>query len=89
MFRTTFVLLFILKLRFPTLRKFIMSMNTSSRVGQCATAFSILSLFNYPLNETAHPPVSTAYSSKKNNTIRGIDTAIRVEILQPEHRLSC
>ena len=39
-----------------------MSMNTSSRVGQCATAFSILSLFNNPLNDAASPPVSTVYS---------------------------
>ena len=45
-----------------TLRKRIVSMNTSTRVGQCATVFSILSLFNYPLNEAACPPVSTVYS---------------------------
>ena len=45
-----------------TLRKLIVSMNTSSRVGQCATVFSILSLFNYPLNEAAYPPFSTVYS---------------------------
>ena len=30
--------------------------------GKCATVFSILSLFNYPLNEVACPPVSTVYS---------------------------
>ena len=39
-----------------------MCMNTSSRVEQCATVFSILNLFNYPLNEAACPPVSTVYS---------------------------
>ena len=33
-----------------------------SRIGQCATVFSILSLFKYPLNEAACPPVSTVYS---------------------------
>ena len=45
-----------------TLRKSIVSMNTSSRVGQCATVFSISNQFNYPLNEVACLPVSTAYS---------------------------
>ena len=39
-----------------------MSMNTSSRVGQCVTVFSILTLFNYALNEGACLPVSSAYS---------------------------
>ena len=37
-------------------------MNTSSRVGQCSTMFSILSLFNHPLNEAACPQISTVYS---------------------------
>ena len=39
-----------------------MSVNTSSRAGQCATVFSILSLFNYTLYEAVCPPVSTVYS---------------------------
>ena len=38
-------------IKLHTLRKLIVSMNTSSRDGQCATVFSILSPFNYPLNE--------------------------------------
>ena len=45
-----------------TLRKLIVSINTSTRVGQCATVFTIISLFSYPVNEAACPPVSTAYS---------------------------
>ena len=94
-----------------TLRKLIVSTNTSSRVGQCATVFSIQSLFNYPLNEAACSPDSTVYSpimpyegiytltsvqkrlsvlnENKINTIRGIDTGIRVEKLPAEHGLSC
>ena len=44
------------------LRKLIRSMNMSSRIGQCATVFSILSLFNYPLNETVCRPVRTVDS---------------------------
>ena len=32
-------------------------MNTSSCVDQCANVFSIIGLFNYPLNEADCPPV--------------------------------
>ena len=39
------------------LRILIVSMNASSGVGHCATVFSILSPFDYPLNEAACPPV--------------------------------
>ena len=45
-----------------TLRKLVVSMNPSSHVGQCAIMFSILSLFNYPLNEASCSPVNTFYS---------------------------
>ena len=47
-----------------TLRKINVSMKTSSSVGQCAPVFSILILFNYPLNKAACPPgpVNTVYS---------------------------
>ena len=87
-------------LLYSTLRKLFVSTNTSSRVGQNATVFSILSLFNYPLNEADCPPVSTyilsdhalwrhlhsnACSLKKLNAIRGIDTVSRVEKLPNEH----
>ena len=37
-------------------------MITSSRVGQCATKFRILTLFISQVNEAACPPVSTVYS---------------------------
>ena len=43
----------------------IVSMNTRSRVRQCATVFNILSPFKYPLNEAAWSPVSTVYSPIK------------------------
>ena len=59
-----------------TLRKLIMSMNTSNRVGQCAIVLSSLSLFNYSLNEAACPPVSTVYSPVMPS--EGIYTLIRV-----------
>ena len=59
-----------------TLRKFIVSMKTSSRVGQRATVFSILSLFNYPVNEAACPPVNTVYSPIMPS--EGIYTLMRV-----------
>ena len=74
-------------------------MNTSSRVGQCATV-SILSLFTYPLNEASCPPVSTVVDSPIRlsegiytlmcvyNTNRGIDSVSRVEILSAEHGYS-
>ena len=86
------------------LRKSIVFMNTSSRVRQCATVFSILSLFNYPLNKVVFPAVSTVYSpimlskgiytiirvhETKINTIREIDTVTRAEKLPAEHGLSC
>ena len=45
-----------------TLRKLIVPMKTSGRVGQYATVSSILNLFNYPLNEAAYPLVSIVYS---------------------------
>ena len=51
-------------------------MNTSSRVEQCATMFTILSLFNYPLNEADFPLVSTVYSPIM--PFEGIYTLIRV-----------
>ena len=41
--------------------KLIVPINTSSRVRQCATVFSILRLFNYSLNKAACPLVSTVY----------------------------
>ena len=56
------ILLSFLSPPFLSLGKLIVAMNTSSRVGQCATVFSILSLFNYPLNKAACPPVCTLYS---------------------------
>ena len=58
------------------LRNLIVSMNTSSRVGQCATVFSILSQFNYPLNEAACSPASTVHSPIMSS--EGIYTLIRV-----------
>ena len=47
-----------------TLRKSIVSMNTSSRVGQGATVFSILSLFNCLLNEATCPLVQYSLLSE-------------------------
>ena len=62
--------------RVYSLRKLIVSMNTNSRIGQCATVVSILSLFNSPLNEAACPPVSTVYSPIMPS--EGIYTLIRL-----------
>ena len=59
-----------------SLRKLFECMNTRSRVRQCATVFSILNLFNYPLNEPACPPVSTVYSPIMPS--KGIYTLMRV-----------
>ena len=56
--------------------KIIASMNTSSRAGQCATVFSILNLFNYPLNKAACAPVSKVYSAIMPS--EGIYTLMRV-----------
>ena len=58
-----------------SLRKLIVTMNTSSRVLQCVTVFSILNLLNYPLNEAACRPVSTAYSMITSS--EGIYTPMR------------
>ena len=48
-------------LRRRTLRKLIVSMNTSSRVWQCSAVLSILSLFNYLSNEAACSLVCLGY----------------------------
>ena len=54
----------------------IVFMDTSSCIGQCATFFSNLGLFNYPLNEAACPLVSTVYSPIMPS--EGIYTFMRV-----------